>query len=104
MKTLLLHLLTVMFALNISSTPALAIAPRPVAFSYDALDRLLQVNYDDGQQINYTYDDMGNITSVKTRGTSPPVVIVNGEPTPYDDDADVVLHRSISEVLPQIVG
>ncbi len=31
------------------------------------------------------------------------VVIVNAEPTPYDADADVVLHSSISEVLPQIV-
>jgi len=32
------------------------------------------------------------------------LVIVNAEPTPYDGDADVVLHASISEVLPQIVG
>ena len=31
------------------------------------------------------------------------LVIVNAEPTPYDDDADVVLHASISEVLPDIV-
>lgn len=32
------------------------------------------------------------------------LVIVNGEPTPYDDDADVVVHASISQVLPQICG
>lgn len=32
------------------------------------------------------------------------VVIVNGEPTPYDDDADVALHFSISDALPQICG
>jgi NAD-dependent deacetylase len=32
------------------------------------------------------------------------LVIVNGETTPYDDVADVVLQASISEVLPQIVG
>jgi NAD-dependent deacetylase len=32
------------------------------------------------------------------------VVIINGEPTPYDDKADAVLRGSISEVLPAIVG
>lgn len=32
------------------------------------------------------------------------VVIVNAEPTPYDDAADAVLRGSISEVLPAIVG
>jgi NAD-dependent deacetylase len=32
------------------------------------------------------------------------VVIVNLEPTAMDHLADVVLHRSISEVLPELVG
>ena len=32
------------------------------------------------------------------------VVIVNGEATPFDEAADVVLQRSISDVLPSIVG
>jgi NAD-dependent deacetylase len=32
------------------------------------------------------------------------VVILNGEPTPFDDEADVVLRGSISEVLPAIVA
>jgi NAD-dependent SIR2 family protein deacetylase len=32
------------------------------------------------------------------------VVILNGEPTPYDDQADVVVRGSISEVLPTLVG
>lgn len=32
------------------------------------------------------------------------LVIVNGEPTPFDDAATVVLQASISEVLPLIVG
>lgn len=32
------------------------------------------------------------------------VVIVNAEPTPYDDQADAVLRTPISEVLPLIVG
>jgi NAD-dependent deacetylase len=31
------------------------------------------------------------------------LVIVNADPTPYDPHADVVLHASISEVLPEIV-
>ncbi len=32
------------------------------------------------------------------------LVIVNAEPTPFDEHADVVLHLSISDVLPRIVG
>jgi NAD-dependent deacetylase len=32
------------------------------------------------------------------------VVIVNAQPTPYDDIADAVLHAPIGEVLPRIVG
>jgi len=32
------------------------------------------------------------------------VIIVNGEPTPFDRAADVVLHAPIAEVLPAIVG
>lgn len=32
------------------------------------------------------------------------LVIVNREPTPFDPVADVVLHRSISEVLPTVIG
>ena len=33
-----------------------------------------------------------------------PLVIVNGEPTPYDRHAEVVLQGSISDVLPRLVG
>jgi NAD-dependent deacetylase len=32
------------------------------------------------------------------------VVIVNAQPTPYDDIADAVLRQPIGQVLPQIVG
>ena len=32
------------------------------------------------------------------------VVIINAQPTPYDDIADAVLRESIGRVLPQIVG
>jgi NAD-dependent deacetylase len=31
------------------------------------------------------------------------LIIVNAQSTPFDDEADVVLHESISEVLPPIV-
>jgi NAD-dependent deacetylase len=31
------------------------------------------------------------------------LIIVNAEPTPYDGEASVVLHASISDVLPQVV-
>lgn len=33
-----------------------------------------------------------------------PVVIVNGEPTPYDDTADAVVRGRIGELLPEIVA
>ena len=33
-----------------------------------------------------------------------PVIIVNAEPTPFDDVVDVVLQESISDVLPRIFG
>ena len=32
------------------------------------------------------------------------LVIVNAEPTPFDDDADAVLHKPIGETLPLLVG
>jgi NAD-dependent deacetylase len=37
------------------------------------------------------------------RGAGGRVVIVNAEPTPYDDEADVVIHGGVGEVLPAIV-
>jgi NAD-dependent deacetylase len=42
------------------------------------------------------------VPRAKASGAS--VVIVNGEPTRMDHHADVVLHASISEVLPRLVG
>ena len=36
--------------------------------------------------------------------TGSKIVILNGEPTPFDPIADVVLNTGISEVLPTIVG
>lgn len=55
---------------------AFAQAP-PIGFTYDTEDRLTQVTYPDGRQINYGYDDMGNLTSVATKNDSPPAVLVS---------------------------
>jgi len=32
------------------------------------------------------------------------IVIVNAQPTPFDDVADAVFHESISEILPKILS
>jgi len=37
-----------------------------IEYTYDNLDRLVSVNYDSKQFINYTYDDAGNIIDVET--------------------------------------
>lgn len=44
----------------------------------------------------------GLVPLAKQRGAG--VVIINGEPTPYDTLADAVIHDSISEVLPALVS
>lgn len=47
------------------------------------------------------YPAAGLVPLAKSAGAA--LVIVNLQPTPYDPEADVVLHASISEVLPRIV-
>ena len=47
------------------------------------------------------YPAAGLVPVAKAAGAV--VVIVNAEPTPYDDIADAVLRGSISEVLPLVV-
>ena len=47
------------------------------------------------------YPAAGLVPIAKQAGAA--LVIVNGEETPYDQAADVVLHESISEVLPKII-
>ena len=37
------------------------------------------------------------------RGAGARVVIVNREPTPHDDEADVVIHGGVGEILPELV-
>ena len=46
------------------------------------------------------YPAAGLVPLAKSAGAA--LVIVNAQPTPFDPDADVVLHESISDVLPQI--
>jgi NAD-dependent deacetylase len=48
------------------------------------------------------YPAAGLVPLAGRRGAA--IVIVNAEPTPYDDVADAVVRGSISEVLPVIVG
>lgn len=46
------------------------------------------------------YPAAGLVPLAKSAGAA--LIIVNAQPTPFDPDADVVLHESISDVLPQI--
>ena len=48
------------------------------------------------------YPAAGMVPIAKEAGAA--LIIVNAEPTPFDPIADAVLHGSISEVLPAIVG
>jgi len=57
---------------------ALANGVPPVAYLYDELARLTQATYPDGRQVSYTYDDMGNLTSVKTQTRDLVVPLVAG--------------------------
>lgn len=59
-----------------SSSWVLANGVPHAANTYDINNRLTQVTYNDGRQVTYTYDAMGNITSVKTKTEAPPVVLV----------------------------
>ena len=48
------------------------------------------------------YPIAGAVPAAKSAGAR--VVIVNAEPTPYDDVADAALGGSIGEILPRICG
>ncbi len=48
------------------------------------------------------YPVAGAVPAARSAGAK--VVIVNAQPTPFDDVADAVLSRSISEVLPRVCG
>ena len=48
------------------------------------------------------YPVAGTVDIARSAGAK--IVIVNAQPTPFDDVADAVLNQSISEVLPRICG
>jgi len=48
------------------------------------------------------YPVAGAVPAAKSAGAR--VVIVNAQPTPFDDLADAVFPGSISEVLPRLTG
>jgi len=45
-------------------------------YVYDANNRVTQVSYSDGRQVNYAYDDVGNITAISTKQVAMPSVLV----------------------------
>ncbi len=49
----------------------MGISHAATTYTYDDLGRLKQAKYDNGKQIDYTYDQAGNRTAVAT-STSPP--------------------------------
>ena len=48
------------------------------------------------------YPVAGVVPAAKAAGAR--LLIVNAEPTPFDDEADAVLHKPIGETLPLLVG
>ena len=60
-----------------------------VTYSYDALGRLVRVEYASGSTIVYNYDSAGNRTSVVYNGT-------NGAPVANADSVSTTLNRAIT--------
>ena len=52
--------------------------------------------------IGSSYPVAGAVPAAKAAGAR--IVIVNAEPTPFDDMADAVLRRPIGEILPALCG
>jgi NAD-dependent SIR2 family protein deacetylase len=55
-----------------------------------------------GAGILQVYPIAGALPAAKDAGAR--VVIVNAQPTPFDELADAVLHGDLSEILAQLVG
>ena len=53
--------------------------PQKITYTYDALNRLTQVMYPNGEKITYNYDVLGNRTSVVQTGcTATPTAVISG--------------------------
>lgn len=69
-----------------------AISVAAETYTYDELNRITSVEYEDGQKIEYTYDDAGNILSITVNGekVDPPEVGDDpGEPSPVEPEPSI---------------
>lgn len=69
LKQLFLPLLLIITMQSASAAPS--------SFAYDLNNRVTQVNYADGRQATFTYDEVGNILSIVTRNAAPPSIVVS---------------------------
>jgi len=56
-----------------------ATAQQPSSYGYDLNNRVTLVNYPDGRQATFSYDEVGNILSIVNRNAAPPIIVV-GQP------------------------
>jgi len=62
---------TPIFIALVCSLGAIVSAHAATLYYYDDLGRLKQAKYDNGKEIDYTYDQAGNRTSVATSTSTP---------------------------------
>ncbi|WP_064750969.1 RHS repeat domain-containing protein [Runella limosa] len=67
--------------------------PKKVTYTYDALNRLTEVTYPNGEKITYNYDVLGNRTSVVQTGcTATPTAVISGGGTiNIGETADLII-------------
>lgn len=79
MKTLTQLQAAIASAIVLLSSPGQILANGATSsslYTYDANNRITQVSYSDGRQVNYTYDDVGNLTAITTKQVNVPSVLV----------------------------
>ena len=62
-----------------------------VTYTYDALNRLIKVDYGDGNVVNYTYDQAGNRIYVGAPDSSAPVTTASPAGGDYNTAQNVTL-------------
>jgi YD repeat-containing protein len=73
------RLAALLLAMTTIAVPCRASA---IAYKYDTLGRLIEVDYPSGYSITYAYDAAGNRTVVASRGAAAPVANDDSIPTP----------------------